>query len=154
MGEGHRGIRDRVKQGVQIVSRIRAARRDRSAGQGRRTGRGHHHVLVERLADDHGYPSDHHTEHDHPAPHHDAAPEAATGLGVEEIRAGSQIADVELRQALSSARPPALVPAFAVGETASGLLGALFPVEAPSGPDPNNSYGRWLSRQPKRHVQD
>ena len=73
---------------------------------------------------------------------------------VAEIRAGVHIADVELRQALSSAQAPALVPAFAVGDTASGLLGALFPVEAPSGPDPNNSYSRWLSRQPKRYVQD
>ena len=73
---------------------------------------------------------------------------------VADIRAGSRLADIELQQALSAPRPCTLVPAFAVGATSSGLLGALFPVDAPSGPDPNNSYSRWLSRQPKRHVQD
>lgn len=72
---------------------------------------------------------------------------------VEEIRAGRQLANVELRQALSSPAPVALVDAVPVGEDGK-LLGALFPVEAPNGPDPDNSYGRWLARQPKRHVQD
>ncbi|HSV79270.1 MAG TPA: response regulator [Ramlibacter sp.] len=74
--------------------------------------------------------------------------------GVADIRAGAKLADIELQQALSSGRPCVLVPAFPVGEAASGLLGAVFPVDAPSGPDPNNSYSRWLSRQPKRHVQE
>ena len=37
---------------------------------------------------------------------------------------------------------------------AGGLLGAVFAVETPNGPDPDNSYSRWLARQPKRHVQD
>jgi hypothetical protein len=46
-----------------------------------------------------------------------------------------------------------LVNAFPVGE-GGALLGALFPVDAPNGPDPDNSYSRWLARQPKRHVQD
>jgi CheY-like chemotaxis protein len=73
--------------------------------------------------------------------------------GVEQIRAGAKLADIELRQALSSSQPPSLVNAFAIGEQAV-LLGALFAVEAPSGPDPDNSYSRWLSRQPKRQVQD
>ena len=73
--------------------------------------------------------------------------------GVEEIRAGQKLADVELRQALSSADPVALVPAIQIGDV-PGLLGALFPVEAPAGPDPDNSYSRWLVRQPKRQVQD
>jgi hypothetical protein len=41
--------------------------------------------------------------------------------------------------------------AFPVGD--AGLLGAVFPVEGPN-PDPDNSYNRWLARQPKRHVQD
>jgi len=72
---------------------------------------------------------------------------------VQEIRAGRQLADIELRQALSSTQPPALVDAVAVGE-GGALLGALFPVDAPNGPDPDNSYSRWLARQPKRHVQD
>jgi CheY-like chemotaxis protein len=73
--------------------------------------------------------------------------------GVEEIRAGGQLADVELRQALSSSQRVSLVPAIAIGD-AGELLGALFTVEAPAGPDPDNSYSRWLSRQPKRQVQD
>jgi CheY-like chemotaxis protein len=70
-----------------------------------------------------------------------------------EIRAGTRLADIELRQALSSNQPVSLVNAFAVGDTGT-LLGAVFPVETPNGPDPENSYGRWLARQPKRHVQD
>jgi CheY-like chemotaxis protein len=74
--------------------------------------------------------------------------------GVEEIRSGAKLADLELRQALSSSEPASLVPAFHVGEGAGALLGAVFPVEAPAGPDPNNSYSKWLARQPKRHVQE
>ncbi len=73
--------------------------------------------------------------------------------GVEEIRSGTRLADIELRQALSSTQPIALVNAFPVGDS-STLLGALFPVESPAGPDPDNSYSKWLARQPKRHVQD
>ena len=72
--------------------------------------------------------------------------------GVAEIRAGSKLADVELRQALGSSTPVSLVQATTLGD--SGVLAALFPVEAPAGPDPDNSYSRWLARQPKRHVQD
>jgi hypothetical protein len=72
---------------------------------------------------------------------------------VAEIRAGRRLADIELRQALSSTQPPVLVNAFPVGE-GDALLGGLFHVDAPNGPDPDNSYSRWLSRQPKRHVQD
>jgi CheY-like chemotaxis protein len=71
--------------------------------------------------------------------------------GIQEIRAGSKLADAELRQALSSSLPVTLVPAIPISDA---LLGALFPVEAPAGPDPDNSYSRWLSRQPKRQVQD
>jgi len=73
--------------------------------------------------------------------------------GVDDIRKGLRLADIELRQALSSAQPPMLVNAFPVGE-GGALLGALFQVDAPNGPDPDNSYSRWLARQPKRHVQD
>ena len=76
-----------------------------------------------------------------------------TGADVEEIRAGTKLADIELRQALSLTQPISLVNAFTVGEP-GGLLGAVFPVDTPNGPDPDNSYSRWLARQPKRHVQD
>jgi len=72
---------------------------------------------------------------------------------IEEIRAGRKLADVELRQAVESSGPVALVDAQPVGEDGK-LLGALFPIETPSGPDPDNSYSRWLARQPKRHVHD
>jgi CheY-like chemotaxis protein len=72
---------------------------------------------------------------------------------VEEIRSGNRLADIELRQAVSSPQPPNLVDAIPIGE-GGALLGAVFPVEAPNGPDPDNSYNRWLARQPKRHVQD
>ncbi|MDB5753539.1 MAG: putative response regulator, atypical CheY [Ramlibacter sp.] len=74
--------------------------------------------------------------------------------GVAQVRSGARLADVELRQALSSSQPVTLVPAFSVGEGEGALLGALFPVEPTTGPDPNNSYSRWLARQPKRHVQE
>lgn len=72
---------------------------------------------------------------------------------VEEIRSGARLADIELRQALSSAQPPALVDAIPIGE-GGALLGAVFPVETANGPDPDNSYSRWLARQPKRHVNE
>jgi CheY-like chemotaxis protein len=72
---------------------------------------------------------------------------------VEDIRAGRKLANVELRQALSSNQPVSLVDATALGDDGK-LLAAPFPVEAPNGPDPDNSYSRWLARQPKRHVQD
>lgn len=72
---------------------------------------------------------------------------------VTEIRSGARLADIELRQALSSTQPPALVEAFPIGD-GGALLGALFPVESPNGPDPENSYSHWLARQPKRSVQD
>ena len=57
------------------------------------------------------------------------------------------------RQALSSSQPVSIVNAFAVGP-AGGLLGAVFTVETPQGPDPDNSYSHWLARQPKRQVQE
>lgn len=73
--------------------------------------------------------------------------------GVEHIRRGERLADIELRQALGATQPPSLVDAIAIGDSGA-LLGALFSIEAPNGPDPDNSYNRWLARQPKRHVQD
>jgi CheY-like chemotaxis protein len=72
---------------------------------------------------------------------------------VEEIRGGRKLADIELRQALSSTQPVRLVDAIAIGDGAP-LLAAMFPVDAPNGPDPDNSYSKWLARQPKRHVQE
>lgn len=81
-----------------------------------------------------------------------AAVAGVPDAGIEEIRSGTKLADIELRQALSCEQPPRLVDAISIGD--GELLAALFPVEAPNGPDPDNSYNRWLARQPKRHVQD
>ena len=80
-------------------------------------------------------------------------PAGVPAAGVQEIRAGSKLADVELRQALGSGEPVSLVPAIRIGD-AGGLLAALFPVESPAAPDPDNSYSRWLARQPKRQVRE
>jgi CheY-like chemotaxis protein len=73
---------------------------------------------------------------------------------IEEIRAGRKIADIELRQALSSAQPPALAPAEAVGDPLRGLFAALFRVEPTNGWDPDNGYTRWLARQGGRQLRD
>jgi CheY-like chemotaxis protein len=76
-----------------------------------------------------------------------------TATDLEEVRSGHRLADVELQQALGAQQPARLADAFAIGGDGA-LLGALFPVAAPNGPDPDNSYSRWLGRQPKRHVQE
>lgn len=72
--------------------------------------------------------------------------------GLEDIRQGRRLADLELRQALGSSAPPELMPAFPVGEEQS-LLAAVFAVESPMCPGPANGYSSWLARQDKRNVQ-
>lgn len=76
------------------------------------------------------------------------------GPGVAAIRRGEQLANLELRQALSSTEPIALLPAFEVGQGGEPLLAAVFPVRASNGPDPDNSYAKWLGRQEARHVHE
>lgn len=76
------------------------------------------------------------------------------GPGVAAIRRGEQLANLELRQALSSTEPIALLPAFEVGQGGEPLLAAVFPVRANNGPDPDNSYAKWLGRQEARHVHE
>ncbi|MBA3771200.1 MAG: response regulator [Ramlibacter sp.] len=73
--------------------------------------------------------------------------------GLEDIRQGRKLVDLELRQALGRLGPAELTAAFSVGQSAS-LLGALFPVKSTFCPDPANSYSSWLARQDKRHVHD
>lgn len=73
--------------------------------------------------------------------------------GLDEIRHGRKLADLELRQGLGREDPPTLAPAFPVGQDAT-LLAALFAVESPLCPDPGNSYSSWLARQGARRVQD
>lgn len=79
--------------------------------------------------------------------------EGVPAAGRDDIRAGRKLANLELRQALGGNTPPELAPAMALGEGAT-LLGALFPVNGSQGPDPANSYDKWLARQDPRAVQD
>ncbi|MBC7601872.1 MAG: response regulator [Ramlibacter sp.] len=78
--------------------------------------------------------------------------EGVKPAGLEEIRSGHKLADLELRQALGRTGAPELNPAFPLGQVGS-LLGALFPVDAAYCPDPANGYSGWLARQDKRDVQ-
>jgi CheY-like chemotaxis protein len=77
--------------------------------------------------------------------------EGLSPAGLDEVREGRQLADLELRQALGRTEPLQLSTAFPVGQQA-GLFGALFDVAPSHGPDPANSYAHWLARQEKRSV--
>lgn len=68
------------------------------------------------------------------------------------IRAGRQLADVELRQSLGRKAPPQMNAAFTIGDDPQ-LLGAVFAVDSAHAPDPANSYQQWLARQERRAVQ-
>lgn len=71
---------------------------------------------------------------------------------LEDIRQGRKLADLELRQAIGSAEPSELTPAFAIGQGQS-LLGGIFSITSELCPDPANGYSNWLARQEKRSVQ-
>jgi CheY-like chemotaxis protein len=73
--------------------------------------------------------------------------------GLEDIRQGRRLADLELRQAIGRSGAPELGAVLPLGEDAP-LLGALFPVESSLCPGPGNSYNGWLARQERRHVRD
>jgi CheY-like chemotaxis protein len=77
--------------------------------------------------------------------------EGVKPAGLQDIREGRRLADLELRQALGRSEPVELNAAFAVGDEA-GLLAALFSVDAAQCPDPANSYTHWLARQEPREV--
>ncbi|MGE4241631.1 response regulator [Ramlibacter sp.] len=77
--------------------------------------------------------------------------EGVPRAGIDDIRAGRKLANFELRQALGGGEVR-LEPATPIGGSGE-LFGALFPVASSQGPDPNNSYARWLARQEKRQVQ-
>jgi CheY-like chemotaxis protein len=79
--------------------------------------------------------------------------EGVPPAGLDDIRGGRRLADLELRQALGRTDSPELAPAVALGRHGS-LLGALFTIDSPLCPDPVNSYGNWLTRQDERRVQD
>lgn len=78
--------------------------------------------------------------------------EGVKPAGLQEIREGRRLADLELRQALGRTQPVELNAAFTVGDDA-GLLAAAFTVDAAPCPDPANSYANWLARQDERNVQ-
>jgi CheY-like chemotaxis protein len=78
--------------------------------------------------------------------------EGVKPAGLEDIRSGRKLANLELRQALGRTEAPELTAAFPVGQDAS-LLGAVFSVDPAHCPDPANSYSSWLARQDKRNVQ-
>jgi CheY-like chemotaxis protein len=78
--------------------------------------------------------------------------EGVKPAGLQEIREGHRLVDLELRQALGRGQPVELNPAFTIGEDA-GLLGALFTVDPSHCPDVANSYANWLARQDQRDVQ-
>jgi CheY-like chemotaxis protein len=79
--------------------------------------------------------------------------EGVPPAGLDEIRSGRKLANLELRQALGRTEAPQLATAFPLGEPAA-LLGAEFVVDGPHSPDPANSYSKWLARQEARSVQD
>ena len=79
--------------------------------------------------------------------------EGVPASGLDDIRRGLKLADLELRQALGRIGAPELTAAVPVGQDAS-LLAALFTVESPLCPAPDNSYNTWLARQDKRFIQD
>lgn len=76
-----------------------------------------------------------------------------TAHGVDDIRHGRKLADIELRQSLGQTGTPELHPAFAIGRDEL-LLGAMFPIPAGFFPDREQGYSRWLARQPARTVKD
>jgi len=78
--------------------------------------------------------------------------EGVKPAGLQEIREGRRLVDLELRQALGRNRAVELNAAFTVGDDA-GVLGAVFKVDPAQCPDPANSYASWLTRQDERDVQ-
>ncbi len=82
-----------------------------------------------------------------------AATEGVDAGQLEAIRSGEQLPDIELRQSLGRASPPALAPAFAVGREEL-LLGAIFPIAPEHVPDPTHTFSQWLARQAPRRVKD
>ena len=73
--------------------------------------------------------------------------------GVDDIRHGRKLADLELRQSLGLTGAATLNPAFPVGREEL-LVAALFPVPPALCPDPSRSFNRWLAQQPGRTVMD
>jgi len=78
--------------------------------------------------------------------------EGVKPAGLQDIREGRRLADLELRQALGRTTPVELNAAFPIGQDTS-LYGAVFALDPAHCPDPANSYSNWLARQEQRDVQ-
>ena len=77
--------------------------------------------------------------------------EGVPPASLDDIRQGRSLVNLELRQALAPKSPIELVSAFMLGQDQE-LVGALFNIPAPLGPDPANGYSKWLTRQEARLV--
>lgn len=75
----------------------------------------------------------------------------ADATALAEIRAGRQLIDLELAQALGHGEPPRLQSAFPLGHDGS-LLAALFLVDPAHAPPMACSYQSWRAQQPERAV--
>lgn len=81
-----------------------------------------------------------------------AASQDVPVAAVADIRAGRQLIDLELQQAVGEGAPARLAPAFAVG--GGTLLGALFAVDSPASVCQQRSYAAWLASRGPRVVRD
>lgn len=82
-----------------------------------------------------------------------AESQGVPGATVAQIRAGKELANLELKLALQIEGPPDVSPAFPIGP--EGLLtGALFSLAAHPVPAREHSYGAFLARYADRSVQD
>jgi CheY-like chemotaxis protein len=79
--------------------------------------------------------------------------EGVSESGLEEIRSGRKLVDVELRQALERSGPPELGEALRIGD-GTRLLGAVYRVDAKYAPAPACAYSQWLARQKQRGVRE
>jgi CheY-like chemotaxis protein len=78
--------------------------------------------------------------------------EGVPPASVEEIRSGRSLANLELRQALGDSSPVKLVSALTLGQDGI-LVGALFDIDPPHGPDLATGFSSWLARQEARRVE-
>ena len=68
----------------------------------------------------------------------------------QQIRAGKKLIDLELQLALGSGQKPQPQDAFVLGTGEAVLYAALFAVQAACGPQPENSYERFIARRQNR----
>jgi len=76
-----------------------------------------------------------------------------SAAGLDYIRQGRKLINLELHQALGLSGARELAPALPLGQD-NALLGALFKVDPERSPPVSSSYNAWLARQDKRRVQE